>query len=58
MYNPRPSWTARALVLYFKLNADRINYTPRSHKGERANNLIEKLQRKIHANITAKGIHG
>jgi hypothetical protein len=32
--------TGRALRLYFRLNADAINYTPRSFRGLRAARLI------------------
>jgi hypothetical protein len=35
---------ARRLILWCKLNADRMNYTPRSHKGARALRLLPLLE--------------
>lgn len=45
----RPNYTARALMLLLRLNADRMNYTPRSHKGRRAARLIPALERTLKA---------
>jgi hypothetical protein len=37
---------AKALMLYFRLNADRMNYTPRSHRGRRASRLMPLIRAK------------
>lgn len=37
---------AKALMLYFKLNADAMNYTPRSHRGTRAARLMPLIKAK------------
>jgi hypothetical protein len=34
----------RALALYFRLNADAMNYTPRSHRGQRAARLMPLIR--------------
>ena len=39
----RPSRHVRALTLLLRLNADALNYTPRSHRGRRAARLMPKL---------------
>lgn len=38
--------TAKALMLYFKLNADAMNYTPLSHRGTRAAKLMPLIKAK------------
>ena len=38
--------TAKALLLFFKLNADAINYTPLSHRGMRAARLMPLIRAK------------
>jgi len=43
--------TAKALMLYFRLNADRMNYTPGSFRGRRAARLMPL----IHAKYFARG---
>lgn len=40
----RPNRHVRALMLLLRLNADAMNYTPRSHRGQRAERLMPKLQ--------------
>jgi hypothetical protein len=46
--NSKPSsrtpWLGRALRLYFRLNADATNYTPRSHRGQRSAQLMPRLR--------------
>lgn len=37
---------ARATALYFRLNADAMNYTPRSHRGMRAARLMPLIRAK------------
>ena len=34
----------RALALYFRLNADRMKYTPLSHHGRRAAQLMPRIR--------------
>ena len=36
--------SVRALMLLLQLNADRMNYTPLSHRGQRAARLIPLLR--------------
>lgn len=36
----------RALRLYFRLNADAMNYTPNSHRGSRAARLMPLIRAK------------
>lgn len=45
----RPNYTARALMLRLRLNADRMDYTPRPHKGRRAARLVRALERTLKA---------
>jgi hypothetical protein len=49
--NTNRNWIGRALLLFFRLNADSINYTPRSHRGRRAARLmprmIEAMERRL-----------
>lgn len=35
---------AHALMLYFRLNADAMNYTPKSHRGMRAARLMPMIR--------------
>ena len=37
---------AKALMLYFRLNADRMNYTPLSRRGRRAARLMSLIRAK------------
>jgi hypothetical protein len=37
---------AKALMLYLRLNADAMNYTPRSHRGQRAARLMPLIRAK------------
>jgi hypothetical protein len=39
----RKSWLGRALLLFFRLNADLMNYTPLSHKAQRAARIMPRL---------------
>lgn len=38
--------TTKALMLFFKLNADSMNYTPLSHRGRRASRLMPLIRAK------------
>jgi hypothetical protein len=38
--------TAKALMLYLRLNADAMNYTPLSHYGRRARRLMPLIKAK------------
>lgn len=40
----RADRATRALMLMLRLNADAMNYTPRSHRGQRAARLLPKLK--------------
>lgn len=37
------NWSGRALRLFFRLNADLLNYTPRSFRARRAARLMPRL---------------
>jgi hypothetical protein len=37
---PAPARMGRRMCLFFRLNADAMNYTPRSHRGARATRLL------------------
>lgn len=39
----KPNYLARAAMLYARLNADRMNYTRLSHRGQRAERLLPRL---------------
>ncbi len=41
---------ARAIRLYFRLNAGAMNYTPRSHRGLRAGRLMPLIRAKYASN--------
>lgn len=40
----KPDYTARVLMLFFRLNANQMNYTPLSFRGRRAARLLPKLK--------------
>ena len=41
-----------ALHLYFRLNADAMNYTPGSHRGKRAAKLMPLIKAKYFPELT------
>lgn len=43
----KPDYFTRAILLYCKLVADRMNYTPLSHRGQRAARLIPRLDARM-----------
>ena len=43
----RVDYRTRALMLYLRLNADAMTYTPLSHRGRRAARLMPRLREKF-----------
>jgi hypothetical protein len=39
----RHNWLGRAMNLFFRLNADMLNYTPLSHRAQRAARIMPRL---------------
>lgn len=45
------NWLGRALTLFFRLNADLMNYTPLSHRARRAARLMPLLVAAMDARV-------